>query len=554
MSRGSSAHVDVEGDSDVDVIVVGSGAAALAAALAAHDAGVSVAVVERAGVVGGTTAVSGGGVWMPRNHISGADDTREEALAYMSALGGGRAPAEQLARYVDDGPDIIAGLEQRTGARFASISWPDYHPEMDGARTCGRMIEPRLFDTSRLGAWADRLRRAPVLGLPVTLQESTVDWSPSYTPERYDAATVKRRVAAGQVACGRALVGGLLEGCLARGIEPILEARALELIVRDGAVAGLVVERDRRRVDLRASAVVLASGGYEWNGDLRTRFLPGPLTHPTSPPGNEGDGLLMAMEVGADLANMNEAWWYPASAVPGEEYDGRQLSRFVAVERTAPHSIMVDRFGHRFVNEAANYNDMQKAFFAFDANDAAPRHLPCWVIFDQQYRARYPVVNVRPGAPDPEWLIVRETLDGLAAGTGIDAIGLRETVQRWNRFVVDGRDRDFGRGVSLYDRFHGDPTASHPNLGSVERPPYYALPVHLGAVGTSGGPRIDILGRVQHVRDRPIPGLYGAGNAIGSPAGPAYFGGGTTIGMALVWGHIAGAAAARHLHRGEIDG
>ena len=537
-----------------DVIIIGSGAAALAAALAAHDAGATVAMVERAETAGGTTAVSGGGVWMPRNHISGADDTREEALAYMSALSRGRASVEQLARYVDDGPAIVAGLEQRSGVRFAPVSWPDYHPEMDGARASGRMIEPTLFDTSRLGRWAEHVRPAPVLGLPLTLQESTVAWSPSYTPERYDGAEIRRRVEARQVACGRALVAGLLEGCLARGIEPILGARAVELIVCTGAVTGLVIEREGQRVDIASHAVVLASGGYEWNDELCSTFLPGPLTHPTSPPGNEGDGLLMAMAVGADLANMNEAWWYPACAIPDEEYEGRQLARFVAVERTAPHSIMVDRFGHRFVNEAANYNDMQKAFFAFDANDAAPRHLPCWVVFDHQYRSRYPVINVRPGTPDPAWLIVHDTLDGLAEATGIDAMGLGETVQRWNGFVADGRDRDFGRGDSFYDRFHGDPTAAHPNLGSIEHPPYYALPVHLGAVGTSGGPRIDIDGRVQHVRDRPIPGLYGAGNAIASPAGPAYFGGGTTIGMALVWGHVAGAAAGSYAQRGALDG
>lgn len=534
---------------ETDVIVVGSGAAALAAALAAHDAGARVAVVERADSVGGTTAVSGGGVWMPRNHVTGADDSRDEALAYMTALSRGRVPAEQLTRYVDDGPDILAGLEQRTRLRFGAISWPDYHPEMEGARTSGRMLEPALFDTSVLGDWAGRLRKAPVLGLPLSLQESTVEWTPSYTPERYDGTAIKARVAAHQVACGQALIAALLDGCLTRGIEPTLGARAVELIERDRAVAGLVIERDGRRLDLAGRAVVLGSGGYEWNRELCARFLPGPLSHPTSPPGNEGDGLLMAMALGADLANMNEAWWYPAGAVPGETYEGQQLSRFIAVERTAPHSIMVDRFGQRFVNEAANYCDMQKAFFAFDANQAAPRHLPCWVVFDAQYRKRYPVITARPGSADPAWLAVADTLDGLAERVGIDALGLQETVQRWNGMVAAGRDRDYGRGDSYYDRFHGDPTAPHPNLGTVEQGPFYAVPVHLGAVGTSGGPRIDEHGRIQHVRDRPIPGLYGAGNAIASPSGPAYFGGGTTIGMALVWGHIAGEHAAASLHR-----
>lgn len=533
------------GDSiDADVIVVGSGAAALAAALAAHDAGASVAVVERSDSVGGTTAVSGGGVWVPGNHVSNTGDSREEALSYMRRLAGSRAPDDLLRRYVEEAPGIVAGLEARTKLRFRAVSWPDYHPEMEGARRRGRMIEPALFDKGLLGEWATRLRRAPVLGLPLTLQESTVDWTPSYTPERYDADEMKRRVQAGLLACGQALVAALLEGCLNRGIEPVLEARAVEVIMRDSRVAGLVLERGGKRVDATARSVVLASGGYEWNERLCTQFLPGRLTHPTSPPVNEGDGLLMAVELGADLMNMSEAWWYPAAAVPDDLYEGRQLARFLAVERTAPHSIIVDRFGQRFVNEAANYNDMQKGWFGFDANEASPRHIPCWVVFDEQFRSRYPVVNVRPGAPDPDWLVVDATVEGLGARAGIDPVGLTETVQRWNGFVKEGRDRDFGRGESFYDRFHGDPTAAHPTLGTIDRPPFYACPAYLGAVGTSGGPRIDASGKVQHVRDRPIPGLYGAGNVIASPSGPAYFGGGTTIGMALVWGHIAGADAA----------
>lgn len=526
---------------EADVVVVGTGAAALAAALAAHDAGCTVGIVERSEAVGGTTAVSGGGIWMPGNHVSGDGDSRADAVAYVSRLAG---ESPLLTRFLADGPGVLAGFEKRTKLRFRPVSWPDYHPELEGARKAGRMVEPALFDASLLGEWSKRLRKAPFLGLPMTLQESTVDWTPSYTPHRYDASAVRLRVDNSQVACGQALVAALLEACLTRGIEPVLETRAVELIVRGGTVAGLVAERDGHRVDVLARAVILASGGYEWNATYCSRFLPADLSHPTSPPVNEGDGLLMAMEIGADLANMNQAWWYPAGAIPGELYEGRQLARFLAVERTAPHSVIVDRFGQRFVNEAANYNDMQKAFTGFDANEARPRHLPCWIVFDAQYRARYPVMTSRPGTPDPAWLLRDETLDGLAGKVGIDGSGLRETVQRWNTFVAAGRDRDFGRGDSFYDRFHGDPSAAYPNLGSIERPPYYALLVHLGAVGTSGGPRIDEAGRIQHVRDRPIPGLYGAGNVVASPAGAAYFGGGTTIAMALVWGHIAGQSAA----------
>ena len=533
-----------------DIVVVGTGAAALAAAVAAHDRGARVVVVERSSSVGGTTAVSGGGIWMPRNHHMaerGAVDSRDEALAYMTTMTAGRSPTGLLERYLDRGPDIVAGLERSTPLRLAAMSWPDYHPEMDGAKSAGRMLEPELFGADALGPWADRLRTAPVLGLPITLQEATADWRPAYQPERFDAAEIGRRVAARQLACGQALVAALLLACLQRGIEPVLETRAAELTLDGEAVSGIVVESEGRRSRVDAGAVVLASGGYEWNTDLRSRFLPGPLTHPHSPPTNEGDGLLMAMEVGADVANMNEAWWYPAASLPGERYEGRPLARFVGVERTAPHTVIVNRFGQRFVNEAANYNDMQKAFFSFDANEYAPRNLPCWVVFDRQYRSRYPVVGTRPGDPDPGWLLVHDSLDGLAGVAGIDPLGLSETVERWNRFVADGRDRDYGRGQSAYDRFHGDPSAPHPNLGTIDQGPFYAFPVFVGSVGTKGGPRVDGDGRVLHVHDRPIPGLYGAGNVIASPAGPAYYGGGTSIGMGLVWGHLAGSHAASYV-------
>ncbi len=536
-----------------DVIVVGSGAGALSAALAAARGGAPVTVVESTASIGGTTAVSGGGVWMPQNHRMadlGAADSRAEALAYMGRLTAGRTPSELLEQYVDRGPDILAHLERTTPLELRPMTWPDYHPEMEGAKAEGRMLEPALYDTHRLGPWAGRLRRPPVLGLPIPLQEATVEWRPSYTPEKFDATAVQARVAAGQVACGQALIGALLEACLAAGIEPRLGTRATEITMGRGAqrdrVTGVVVEEDGHRRELPAAAVVLASGGYEWNTALRERFLPGPLTHPHSPPSNQGDGLAMAMAVGADLANMNETWWYPASSLPDDEYDGRPLARFVGVERTAPHSIMVNRFGQRFVNEAGNYNDLGKAFLSFDVNEYAPRNLPCWVVFDRQYRRRYPVSTCRPGDPDPGWLAVDDTLEGLARRTGIDPVGLSETVERWNRFVSEGRDRDFGRGSSAYDRFHGDPGAPHPNLGTVEQGPFYAMDVHPGSVGTKGGPRVDADGRVLHVGDRPIPGLYGAGNVIASPAGPAYFGGGTSIGMALVWGHRSGTHAAAY--------
>ena len=249
--------------------VVGTGAAALAAAVTAHDRGARVAVVERTSSVGGTTAVSGGGVWMPQNdHMAevGIKDSRAEALAYMGRLTAGRTPVELLERYVDEGPGIRGRVrDDRPRCELRPMTWPDYHPEMEGAKASGRMLEPALYDTGRLGSWAGRLRPAPVLSAPITLQEATVEWRPTYTPERFDAAAVQARVQRGQVACGQALIGSLLEACLKRGIEPRLDTRAVEITMSDGAVSGLVVDEDGHRTAVPARAVVLASGGFEWN-------------------------------------------------------------------------------------------------------------------------------------------------------------------------------------------------------------------------------------------------------------------------------------------------
>ena len=547
-----------------DVVVVGSGAAGLAAAVTAAAGGASVTVLERAALLGGTTAVSGGGIWVPRNHHLGevgVDDSRDEALAYCRRMVAGRMPDELVAAFVDTAPEAVRFLEEATPLRLHPMSWPDYHPEMEGAKRTGRMLEPDVFDTSVLGPWAARVRAAPVLHLPITLEEQTVTWQLGYTPEKLDVGAVKARAAAGQVTVGRALVSALLAGCLERGVTVVTGARARHL-VRDGAgrVAGIEYEggqgdgkgdvqgdgrRGGRTTRLDAPAVVLASGGFEWSEELKRSFLPGPLTHPTTPPFNEGDGLRMAMEVGAALANMTEAWWYPAASLPGDIYEDRPLSRFVGNERTAPHCIIVNRDGQRFVNEAANYNDMMKPFYSFDPHGYRWRNMPCWSVMDAQYRRRYAIAAARPGAPDPDWLVSAGSLAELAGRLGIDPKGIEESVARFNGFALEGRDPDFGRGDSYYDRFHGDPRAPHPNLGPITEPPFYALEVHPGCVGTKGGPLTDTRARVVDVNGRVIEGLFAAGNVAASPAGPAYFGGGCSIGMAVTWGYLAGTTAAR---------
>jgi hypothetical protein len=255
--------------------------------------------------------------------------------------------------------------------------------------------------------------------------------------------------------------------------------------------------------------------------------------------------------VGADLANMSEAWLYPGFAIPGEEHEGRPVSRWVIGERTLPHAIVVNRYGQRFTNEGANYNDMAKALLAFDPSTFQPRNLPCWSIMDAQYRRRHPIMTVMPRDPDPDWLPKYDSLDSLANGLGIEAGPLKATVDRFNGFARAGKDEEFGRGESAYEHWLGDPNGTHPCLGPVEEPPFYALPLHLAAAGTKGGPRTNAYGQVLHVRGHAIPGLYAAGNAMAGVSGPGYYGGGGTIGLAMTWGYICGINAAKETRVGE---
>ncbi len=540
-------------DKEFDVVVAGSGGAGLTAAILAHDNGARVALLERTDKVGGTTAVSGGAVWIPMNDHMGeveVSDTREEALLYCRKLSAGTVPDEMIETFLDTAPQMARYLEEHTPLKFTVWTSPDYYADDPGGKLCGRALEPEVFSKKELGEWADRLRPAPMLMVPLSLEEMLKKYRLFMGLENFPAELVMDRIKDQVVGMGGALIGRLLKGCLDRGIAILLETRARELVREDGRVAGIRAEQKGADIRIRArGGVVLASGGFEWNQELVKKFIPGPLEYPNSPPFNDGDALVMAMEVGADLANMTGAWWEPSAIIPGEEYEGQPLGRFVAPERMAPHTIMVNRFGERFINEGVPYNDMGRVFHHFDPTTYSFRNLPCWSIFDRQYRRRFPVLTVMPGDPDPEWLARDEALDGLAAKVGIEPAGLGASVKRWNSFVHEGCDSDFHRGERTFERAAGDPRLPQPNFGTIEEPPFYALPVYPGALGTNGGPRTNVRGRVLNVRGEVIPGLYGAGNAIASPTGVGYYSGGGTIGPAMTWGYICGMNAALEARR-----
>ncbi len=531
-----------------DVAVIGSGAAGLAAALSAASNGASVMVFERAAVFGGTSAVSGGSMWVPNNKFmaaAGVSDSREEALRYLKHLSMDTVPTTMLENFVDEVPNLVEFLEAKTGIEFEpNLHHPDYRPEIDGAKTGGRTIQGGLYDSNRLGEFQTKLRKGWT-AMPITRLESD-SWSREDLAS-WDWELIAERTKAGIVGLGVALIGELMEGCIKQGVELVSGARATELITEDDHVVGVYIEQngDRTRVDAQRG-VILASGGFEWDEGLVSQFLGVPMDAPGSPPHNVGEGLRMAMAVGASLSGMTEAWWTVMLGIPDDTYEDRPLYRPTTGTRALPGSICVNRRGRRFANETMNYNDLGIAMKVFDPVAYEYPNTPCYLIFDAQFRASYAIATVTPDAPTPSWIAQAPTLSELADRIGIDAEGLEAQVARFNENAIGGTDPDFGRGNTEYDRYRGDNRIGlpNPNLRPLDQPPFYATELRLGVLGTKGGPAIDERGRVIHVDGHLIPGLYACGNVAGSMFGPGYPGAGTPLASGMTIGMLAGADAA----------
>ena len=292
---------------------------------------------------------------------------------------------------------------------------------------------------------------------------------------------------------------------------------------------------------------MLATGGFEWDPELVRAFLRGPMVRAAAVPTNTGDGLRMAMRVGAALGNMREAWWVPIIDVPMG--DGSTAAWQVNGERTRPHCIMVNGRGRRFTNEAANYNALGAAFHVYDVTTFSYANHPAWMIFDEHYLTRYGLARHKAGrGPLPDWIVTAPTIPGLAEEIGVPVDELEATVARWNEHAVDGIDPDFGRGEARNDRWWGDPDEGdtpQATVGPVDRAPFYAVRVYSGALGTKGGPRTDGNGQVLDVDGNPMVGLYAAGNVMASVMGMTYGGAGGTLGPAMVFGYLAGRHAGR---------
>jgi 3-oxosteroid 1-dehydrogenase len=531
---------------DTDVLVLGSGSAGLVAALTAAAQGLRVTVLEKTGRVGGTTAMSGAGTWIPANHhaaAAGIEDSEAEALAYIRAAApeGWAAEEDALWRaFVSAAPEMLRFVEARTPLCFALTPEPDPLRGLPGHKAGGRMLSPLPLSRWRAGRFAWRIRKSTIPEL-FTYHEA-VETDLYHHPYRTAAALWPRlawRILTNTRGKGTALVVGLLRGCLDAGVQVLLLARAVALVQdAEGAVTGAEVERGGLRETWSARAgVVIATGGFEWDEALRAEHFPGPVDWLGSPSGNAGDGQRMAAAAGAALARMDQATLTPS--VP-TRYEGRLMARPVPFH-TEPNALLVNRHGVRFVNEL-----MFNIGEAIDARDPAtrqPLHLPAWVISDAAMLDRLPPVRWAARAA-PGWLREAPDVAALARLIEVPEDALVASVARFNAAAAAGEDTDFGRPARPDAAAAGD-KRRRAGIAPLLRAPFLALPFNRAILATKGGARTNEHGEVLRPDGSVIAGLFAAGVAMANPIGTRGVGTGTTIGPNMAWGYIVGRRVAR---------
>jgi succinate dehydrogenase/fumarate reductase flavoprotein subunit len=542
---------------EVDVVVVGAGTGMLAAITAAEE-GLEVLVVEKAEHVGGSTALSGGGFWIPGNSIlteNGQREDPERVRTYLRAATKGEVADERWQSHIDHGPAAVEVLRRRTPLRFQFMSqYADYFPELPGGSATGRACEPKPFDLRRLGG--DRsLLLPPVMAapFPMPITGKGYKWTNlvARTPkglastaiavgQGVGGAVIRREYAAG----GQALAAGLLAGLRSMEIPVWTSSPLKDLVVEDGRVVGVVVVAAGKDITVRArKGVILSSGGFDRSPEMRRAYqsdaIDGSWSLGTT--ADTGEVIRLAESHGADLAFMDAAWWFPSIPLPGG-----QLGVMLA-ERSLPGQIIVNGHGRRFMDEAVNY--MTAGQIIIGKHTAQDPHIPAWIVFDQRYRNRYLFgAGLFPRQPLPQsWYDAGIAKKGDTITALADALAMPElpaTVDRFNLLANAGRDDDFGRGDSAYDRYYGDPTISpNPCLGPIDKGPFYAVQVVPGDLGTCGGVRADRYARALRADGSVIEGLYATGNAAGNAFGRVYPGPGATVGQGLTFGYVA----ARHL-------
>lgn len=548
-----------------DVVVVGSGAAGMVAALTAAHQGLSTVVVEKAPHYGGSTARSGGGVWIPNNEVlrrDGVKDTPDAARKYLHNIVGDVVPAEKIDTYLDRGPEMLSFVLKNSPLKLCWVpGYSDYYPETPGGKPTGRSVEPRPFDAKKLGPDLSGLE-PPYGKVPMNMVVMQQDYVRLNQLKRHPRgvlrslkvgvrATWAKATGKNLVGMGRALIAPLRIGLRDAGVPVLLNTALTDLYVEDGKVQGIYVvdARDSANDDteprlIRARhGVILGSGGFEHNEQMRVKYQRAPITTEwtVGAVANTGDGIAAAEKLGAALELMEDAWWGPTVPLVGAPW-------FALSERNSPGSIIVNMSGKRFMNESMPYVEACHHMYGgqYGQGPGPGENIPAWLIFDQQYRDRYIFAGLQPGQRIPsKWLesgviVKADTLAELAEKTALPADAFAATVERFNGFARSGVDEDFKRGQSAYDRYYGDPTNKpNPNLGEIKQGPFYAAKMVPGDLGTKGGIRTDVRGRALRDDDSVIEGLYAAGNVSSPVMGHTYPGPGGTIGPAMTFGYLA---------------
>lgn len=541
---------------EFDVVVVGSGAAGMTAALTAAYRGLSVTLIEKSHLFGGSTARSGGGIWVPNNPVlqaAGVPDSQTMARTYLKAVVGERVPDAKQQAFLEHGPEMFRYIGARSKYwEFAyDRGYSDYHPEYPGGLAQGRSIEPKPIDGRLLGGDLHKINK-PTMSAPAGIAITVKDfhdlnmiartWAGKKTAIKVGAKTALNMLkGALPLSLGKALAARLWLSLRDAGVPVWLNTPLTEVIVEGGVVVGVKAEHEGRPVTIKAKrGVVLAAGGFEHNLEMREQYIAGPqnTAWTVGATENVGEGIVAGQKAGGAVDLMDDAWWGPSVRNP----DGPPF--FMLAERSQPGAIVVNANGERFVNESAPYVNVVHTMY--EEEEKVPGSIPAHFIFDQNFRDRYLFLGNFPKRPLPQKYfdagIIKQadTLAELAAKLNIPADKLAATVERFNGFARAGRDEDFLRGDSAYDRYYGDPTVKpNPTLAPLERGPFYAVEMVPGDLGTKGGLVTDEHARVLDDQGNVITGLYAAGNNSAAVMGNDYAGAGATIGPAMVFGYIA---------------